>query len=208
MFERYTEEARRALFFARYEASQFGSLAIDTEHLLLGLARMRRGVSGRLLASAGLSYEHVVREVDSRIVRREKVATSVEIPFSPAVKRILNGAMKEADRLEHKWIGAEHLLLALASEPDSVGGRILGGHHLHADAVREPIRAMTEAEHVEPVVRYDPADHLKRIDRVHELVAKLARMKPDDFPNVDLERHLVLESIDEELNALRKILER
>src|SRR5688572_28209163 len=78
MFERYTERARRVLFFARYEASQLGSISIETEHLLLGLIREGKGLTSRIFARSHLSLESIRKEIEGRTVFREKVSTSVE----------------------------------------------------------------------------------------------------------------------------------
>ena len=88
MFERYTERARRVLFFARYEASQLGSISIETEHLLLGLIREGKGLTSRIFARSHLSLESIRKEIEGRTVFREKVSTSVEIPFSAETKRV------------------------------------------------------------------------------------------------------------------------
>src|SRR3954468_16380305 len=137
MFERYTERARRFLFFARYEASQFGSLSIDTEHLLLGLAREGKGLTSRLFARAHLSLEDLQRDVESRLVFHEKLHPAQEMPFTDAARRALESAATEADRLLHNSVGTEHLLLGLLSEPDSGAGQILTGPGLRLAAVRD-----------------------------------------------------------------------
>ena len=100
MFERYTEPARRALFFARYEASQLGSHSIEAEHLLLGLVRGVQGRTRRILARSDLSFEHVWTEMKPRMVVREKVSTSVEIPFSAETKRVLQFAAEDWEDAE------------------------------------------------------------------------------------------------------------
>jgi ATP-dependent Clp protease ATP-binding subunit ClpC len=101
MFERYTPRARRVLFNARYEATQLGSVSIETEHLLLGLIREGKGLTGRIFALSHLSLENILHEIESRTIFREKVSTSVEIPFSAETKRVLQFAAEEADRLLH-----------------------------------------------------------------------------------------------------------
>ncbi len=136
MFERYTERARRVLFFARYEASQFGSLSIDTEHLLLGLLREGEGITSRIFAGSHLSLKEIRKEVEGRVVFQEKVPTSLEIPFSAETKRVLQYAMQEADRLLHDHIGTEHLLLGILNEEKSVAASILEAHGMRLDAVR------------------------------------------------------------------------
>lgn len=139
MFERYTERARRVLFFARYEASQLGSITIESEHLLLGLMREGKGLTSRLFARRHVSAEHVRREIESRSVYREKVATSVEIPFSTDSKAILQYAAEEADRLLHNYIGTEHLLLGILRAERSTAAAILAGVGCTLQAVRDDV---------------------------------------------------------------------
>ena len=142
MFERYTERARRVLFFARYEASQLGSISIETEHLLLGLIREGKGLTSRIFARSNLSLEHIRKQIESRTVFREKVSTSVEIPFSGESKRLLQFAAEEADRLLHNYIGTEHLLLGILREERSVAASILMEKGMRLNSVREHIVAL------------------------------------------------------------------
>ncbi len=139
MFERYTERARRVLFFARYEASQLGSISIETEHLLLGLIREGKGLTSRIFARSHLSLENIRKEIEGRTVFREKVSTSVEIPFSAETKRVLQFAAEEADRLLHNYIGTEHLLLGILREERSVAASILMEKGMRLNTVREDI---------------------------------------------------------------------
>ena len=142
MFERYTERARRVLFFARYEASQLGSVSIETEHLLLGLIREGKGLTSRIFARSHLSLEAIRKEVEGRTVFREKVSTSVEIPFSAETKRVLQFAAEEADQLSHNYIGTEHLLLGILREEQSVAATILMEKGMRLATVREDIVAL------------------------------------------------------------------
>ncbi len=139
MFERYTERARRVLFFARYEATQLGSTSIETEHLLLGLIREGKGLTSRIFARSHLSLESIRKEIEGRTVFREKVSTSVEIPFSTETKRVLQFAAEEADRLLHTYIGTEHLLLGILREERSVAASILYEKGMRLASVREDI---------------------------------------------------------------------
>ena len=82
MFERYTDSGRRALFFARYECSQLGSVEIGSEHLLLGLINDPVGIVRKVLSIAGIASDDLRRDVERRTALREKVSTSVEIPFA------------------------------------------------------------------------------------------------------------------------------
>src|SRR5688500_11620830 len=139
MFERYTERARRVLFFARYEASQLGSISIETEHLLLGLIREGKGLTSRIFARSHLSLETIRREIEGRTVFREKVSVSVEIPFSAEAKRVLGFAAEEADRLLHNYIGTEHLLLGILREERSVAASILMEQGMRLHTVRDDV---------------------------------------------------------------------
>ena len=139
MFERYTERARRVLFFARYEATQLGSTSIETEHLLLGLIREGKGLTSRIFARSHLSLESIRKEIEGRTVFREKVSTSVEIPFSAETKRVLQFAAEEADRLLHTYIGTEHLLLGILREERSVAAGILYDKGMRLASVRDDI---------------------------------------------------------------------
>jgi ATP-dependent Clp protease ATP-binding subunit ClpC len=139
MFERYTEKARRVIFFARYEASQFGAPAIEPEHLLLGLMREDKTLTARFLARAAASLEAIRKEIEGRAPLREKVSTSVELPLAPETKRVLAHAHEESDRLQHRHIGTEHLLLGLLREERSMAAEILYERGLRLNAVREEV---------------------------------------------------------------------
>jgi ATP-dependent Clp protease ATP-binding subunit ClpC len=113
MFERYTEKARRVIFFARYEASQFGSPYIESEHVLLGIVREDKPLTNRFLRAEVASIR---KQVETQTTTRENTATSVDLPLSNESKRVLAYAGEEAERLAHKHIGTEHLLLGLLRE--------------------------------------------------------------------------------------------
>jgi ATP-dependent Clp protease ATP-binding subunit ClpC len=140
MFERYTERARRVLFFARYEASQFGSFAIESEHLLLGLIREGKGLTSKIFARVHTSLESIRREIEARTaVHDKKTSTSVEIPFTAEAKRILQFAAEEADRLTHSYIGTEHLLLGILREERCLAAKILMEKGMRSDTLRSDI---------------------------------------------------------------------
>lgn len=139
MFERYTENARRVLFFARYESSQLGDLQITIEHLLLGLGRATTGTAARILRERGISIEDIRQEIARHSAVREKVSTSVEIPFNNETKRVLQFAAEEADGLRHSHIGTEHLLLGVLREENSRAATILMTRGLRAGELRETL---------------------------------------------------------------------
>jgi len=143
MFEHYTERARRALFFARYEASMLGSTSIEPTHLLLGLLRSPNDATGELLLVAGTPDE-IRGELNGHIVTHPMITTSVEIPFSASAKRVLSAASEESIRLSQSWIGTEHLLLAILRE-DSLAHDILFGRGLRLETARERVAKIDRA---------------------------------------------------------------
>jgi ATP-dependent Clp protease ATP-binding subunit ClpC len=137
MFEKFTEKAKRILFLARYEASQQGSKVIGTEHILLGLLKEGEETTRELFTRANVSMDLLQAELERRNPPREKLSTSVEIPFSEETKKALQFAEEEAERLMHPHIGTEHLLLGLLRLEDSVAGRMLAERGMRLFAVRE-----------------------------------------------------------------------
>lgn len=133
MFERYTEKARRVIFFARYEASQYSSPEIDTEHLLLGLFRECKQLLQLLPEGAA---EAIRAQVDALPKGPKKIPTSVDLPLTNDAKRVLHYGAEEADRLGHPWIGPEHLLLGLLREKGGLAAGMLESRGLEAAKLR------------------------------------------------------------------------
>jgi ATP-dependent Clp protease ATP-binding subunit ClpC len=152
MFERYTEKARRVIFFARYEASQFGSPYIETEHLLLGLLREDKALTNRFLRSHA-SVESIRKQIEAHTTIREKVSTSVDLPLSNECKRVLAYAAEEAERLGHKHIGTEHLLLGLLREEKCFAAEILQERGLKLAQIRDELSRVTQEK---PVAQPQP----------------------------------------------------
>lgn len=136
VFERFTEKARRVIFFARYEASQYGSSVIDSEHLLLGLIRENSDLIWRFLPFVAADIR---TEVDKLAPRRDRVSASVEMPLTPYAMKILNCAFDEAERLGHRQIGTEHLLVGMLMVDDSAAARILTARGVQLRAIREEL---------------------------------------------------------------------
>ncbi len=152
MFERYTERARRVIFFARYEASQLGAHSIQTEHVLLGLIREGKGLTQRLLNRGSLKMEEMRRQVEGRCRYGDQVSTTVEMPLSPEVKRVLALAQDEAEQLGHSYTGTEHLLLGLLREDTATAAEVLRENGLTLPFVREEILRLL-AEKAQPPAR-------------------------------------------------------
>ena len=139
MFERYTEKARRTIFFARYEASQFGGSYIETEHLLLGLLREDKALANQFLGSFA-KIEALRDSIARRGQAGPKIATSVELPLSQECKRALAYGAEESERMNHKFIDTPHLLLGLLREEKSFAAQLLHEHGLSLGSLRDQVR--------------------------------------------------------------------
>jgi len=125
MFERFTEHARRMIFFARYEASSFGSEVIETEHLLLGILREDPDTRSRLGSEA---IEQIRGSITDRALKRERTSTSVDIPLSHDSKRALAYGDEESKKLNHSVIDCGHIILGLLRMENCAAAVLLREH--------------------------------------------------------------------------------
>jgi len=138
MFDRYTERARRVIFFAHYEASQFGADRIESEHLLLGLLREDRFLF-RPLMPPNWTVESIRRKIEFGAPVRAMVSTSVDMPISSEVKNIFTYAAEEADSMGNSHIETKHLLLGMLREKDCVAAKLLQEDGVQLPAARSII---------------------------------------------------------------------
>lgn len=146
MFERYTEKARRVIFFARYEASQFGATQIEAEHILLGLVREDKTLTHRFFHRSHVNFESIRREIEDRSVLRERLPTQAELLLATEAKHVLAYAAEESERLGHRHIGTEHLLLGLLREENSVAAEILYERGLRLSDIRNELMRQANVE--------------------------------------------------------------
>lgn len=155
MFERYTERSRRVIFFSRYEALQYGSQVIAPEHILLGLLREDKTLAARFFPfKPAISVEKIRREIEDRIVVRDRIPQSSELHLSSATKQILFYANEESRGLKNRHIGPEHLLMGIIREEKSVAAEILFGFGLRIQDLRDAMIARTGL----PGIATPPAD--------------------------------------------------
>ena len=138
MFERYTEKARRAIFFARYEASNYGSIRIETEHLLLGVLREDQALARYCLGRVGAG-EEIRTEIEKRIIRGERISTSVEMPLSEECQKVLHLATEESQRLGTGHVGTEHLLLGILRLHGSLAAQLLQARGVKPEPLPEEL---------------------------------------------------------------------
>ncbi len=144
MFERFTEKARRVIFFARYEASQYGSPNIETEHILLGLLREDKTFARRILPVK--AAEKLRATINARSPQRPRTSTSVDLPLSEESKRILVLAAEEADGLAHSSIGTGHLLLGLLQLKECFAAETLCQLGVQHEKVKDLVRGCSGSE--------------------------------------------------------------
>ncbi len=146
MFERYTEKARRVIFFARYEASQFGASQIEAEHILLGLIREDKNLTTRFFHRSHANIESIRKEIEGRSVPRDRISSNVDLPLSGEAKRVLAFAAEESEKLGNRHIGTEHLLLGLLREENSVAAEILYERGLRLSDIRQDLMRQANME--------------------------------------------------------------
>jgi|ERR1035438_2278757 ATP-dependent Clp protease ATP-binding subunit ClpC len=135
MFERYSERARRSIFFARREAGVFGSSTIESEHLLLGLMHDGRALLQRM---ANANLDGLRKDIEAIAPpKNADVPTSADLPISDPLKRVLGLAAEEAETLNHPHIDTEHLLLGLLREPTSFVSDLLRKYGIDRSKIRE-----------------------------------------------------------------------
>jgi ATP-dependent Clp protease ATP-binding subunit ClpC len=202
MFERYSERARRTLFFSRYEASVLAGVEIEPEHILLGLLREGRRIH-QFLGHWHISPAELRRQLETHARRSgPKVPTSVEIPFSPTTKRMLHAAMWEADRLVQRQIEPEHLVLGLLRENDPVAAASLTAHGMTLDGARDyVVTRLPTTPDMEGTLLPNPVA-AAHIERITQLVHGLAQTQPDTPENRTL-----LQRIDDELTRLLRLMQ-
>ena len=134
-FEHYTEKARLTIFFARYEASQFRSPLVETEHLLLGI--LREGIPRRdLFLPSDVSRETLRKQIEEYAAVRTEVQVSPGLPLSEVCERVLTNAEEEAAKLGHKRVGLEHMMLGLLREEGSFTAQLLQKHGAEIERIR------------------------------------------------------------------------
>src|SRR5579859_2950391 len=138
LFERYTEQARRAIFFARYEASQFGTNAIESEHLLLGILHEHWRLSERLHRQNTTASE-IRKEIEQRKPPGPKTPTSADLPLSKECSRAMTFAAEEARLMKHQHIGNEHLLVGLLREKKCFAAELLRTHGVDLEEARKDL---------------------------------------------------------------------
>ena len=143
MWQRFTERARKVVFYAQEEAQKFGEGYVSTEHLLLGLVRESDSVAARVLDKLGVSLNKIRTEIEKALPRGEGTRSN-EMTLTPRAKRVIDLAYDEARNLNNNYIGTEHLLLGLVREGDGLAGRVLAKLGIELERARGEVRALQD----------------------------------------------------------------
>jgi len=158
MFERYSERSRRIIFFARYEALQYGSPVIAPEHVLLGLLREDKTVVGRFFPfRTDLGTDKIRAEVETRAVVRDRISQSAELQLSAQTKKVLFYASEESRKQKNRFIGPDHLLIGLLREERSVAAEILIQFGLQVNDIRNELSRRSVDGTIFSAVKKEPS---------------------------------------------------
>src|ERR671927_1875583 len=137
-FDKFTERARKVLVLAQEEAQRFNHNYIGTEHLLLGLVREGEGIAAKVLGNLGVELNKVRSAVEFIIGRGDRMVIG-DISLTPRAKKVIELAVEEARRLNHNYIGTEHLLLGLVREGEGIAAGVLESLGVNLDKVRAQV---------------------------------------------------------------------
>lgn len=138
MMQRFTDDAQRVLSFAQEAALELGHDYVGTEHVLIGLTKVKNGVAAKALEELDIVTEDIFEAVEEQVGRGNKKATSIYM--TPRVKHVLELAVQVANRMNHNYVGTEHILLGLLSDGGGVAVGILRAMNIRTDDIVEAIR--------------------------------------------------------------------
>ena len=169
MMQRFTDDAQRVLSFAQEAALELGHDYVGTEHVLIGLIKVKNGVAAKALNELGLSAETIIEDVEEHIGRGNKKASSVYM--TPRVKHVLELAVEVANHMNHNYVGTEHILLGLLSDGGGVAVGILRNHNIRANDIVDTIRTILGSS--------DSASHSGEDRKVNSSLGELADFSTD-----------------------------
>ena len=179
MFEKYTEKARRVIFFARYEASQLGAVAIEPHHILLGLIREDPQLISRFCALTPAQLDVIRNKIRAVTGESAKVSAYVDMPLSVHAKHVLTCAADESQLLNHRHIGTEHLLLGLLREYQTTAAEILIELGVDFNTVRDELRDRTVEKSGISITKETGVEEIRRLAAEARILATAMLRKAD-----------------------------
>jgi type II secretory ATPase GspE/PulE/Tfp pilus assembly ATPase PilB-like protein len=201
MWQRFTEKARKVIFFAQEEAGRLGNNYLHTEHLLLGLVRENDTAAARILERMGVSLESIRAKVEKQVKRGK--GTGQDIQLSPRAKRVIDLAYDEARQMNNNYIGTEHLLLGLVRESEGPAARVLKKLGVDLDKTRLEASQMSPREGVPKTSgnewRTPATDSLETQEHINEDRRSLAESVPfsaeSDIPVIRLANTFLMHAV-------------
>jgi ATP-dependent Clp protease ATP-binding subunit ClpC len=217
MWQRFTERARRVVFYAQEEAGRLGENYVSTEHLLLGLARENDSVAARILDRMGVTLGRIKSEIERQVSRGEG-HTGREMQLTPRAKRVIDLAYDEARQINDNYIGTEHLLLGLIREGEGLAGRVLQKLNVDIDRARKEVASLHDHDtpaaaaavagqpqgHVAVHHAPTPRPHRSRTPTLDEYGRDLTEMARQDKLDPVVGRHAEIERVVQVLSRRTK----
>src|SRR5580698_5386351 len=145
MWQRFTERARRVVFFSQEEAGRLGENYVSTEHMLLGLVRESDSVAARILTNMAVSLADIREAVEKQVTRGEG-RLGQDMQLTPRAKKVIDLAYDEARQLSNNYIGTEHLLLGLIREGEGLAGRVLSKLGVDLEMTRKQVLSLQDTD--------------------------------------------------------------
>src|SRR5579884_2637425 len=175
MWQRFTERARRVVFFAQEEAGRLGENYVSTEHLLLGLVRENDSVAARILDRMGVSLGRIRSEIERQVTRGDG-RLGQDMQLTPRAKRVIDLAYDEARQLSNNYIGTEHLLLGLIREGEGLAGRVLAKLGVDLERTRREVMLLQDNDSgMQPTQKRDGRSRTPTLDEFGRDLTDLAR---------------------------------
>ncbi len=164
MWQRFTERARKTVFYAQEEAGRLGENYVSTEHLLLGLIRETDSVAARILGQLSIPLPRIRTEIERQVARGDgKLGQDMQL--TPRAKRVIDLAYDEARQLNNNYIGTEHLLLGLIREGEGLAGRVLSDLGMTLDQARLEVMRLQGESTKDEILSFDQAIHLLGVSK-------------------------------------------
>ncbi|RIV24505.1 ATP-dependent Clp protease ATP-binding subunit [Alicyclobacillaceae bacterium I2511] len=173
MYTRFTERAQKVLALAQEEATRLHHPGVGTEHILLGLVREGEGIAGKALMSLGVSAEKVQTEVEKIIGSGQSQASAMT--YTPRAKKVIELSIDEARKLNHSYVGTEHLLLGLIREGEGVAARVLANLNISLNKARQQVLQLLGGEFPEALNDKETSAGTPTLDSLARDLTQMAR---------------------------------
>ncbi|HLV32151.1 MAG TPA: ATP-dependent Clp protease ATP-binding subunit [Chitinispirillaceae bacterium] len=186
----FTDRVKKVMQIAREESVRLGNDYVGTEHLLLGLVKEGDGVAVAVMRSMGVDLDELTASIEKTITSTGGMMTIGQmLPFTPRAKKVLEIAANEARSMSHKYIGTEHLLLALMKDTESAAANALAAAGLEYERVKEEInRVLRGGESVGASKEKSKTPFLDHFGRDLTSMAREAKLDPVIGREKEIER--------------------